>query len=416
MVVPRFAAPLPLPLAMSDLPSPTRIPGRRFLQSPGPTPVPDEVLHAMARQPMDMGDPRLDATIAACEAGLRGLLHSPAAEVFLYATNGHGAWEVVVENLLPPGSRVLIPGTGHFSDSWSVQTEALGRRVQNTPWQPGLPINPAVVAQALQDDPLHEIVAVFVVHTDTASGISSDLPALRAAMDATGHPALLVIDAVASLACTPIDMDALGANLVLGASQKGLMTPPGIGFVVVDAKALAVAERNPAPRFYWDWRLRQSPLNYRKFCGTPPQTLLAGLAAAFGLIEAEGEAALYARHRRLARAVQAAVAAWAEGGALGFFAQDPASRSVSVTTITVPEGVDVDALREVARDRFGVAIAGGLGPLAGKAFRIGHLGDSNAATILGCLGGIEAALRVQGIACGEHGLRRAIDSLVEDAE
>ncbi len=392
-----------------------RIPGRRFLQSPGPTPVPDEVLHATLRQPMDMGDPRLDATIAACEAGLRGLLHTEAAEVFFYATNGHGAWEAVVENLLPPGGTVLIPGTGHFSESWAVQTEALGRRVQRTPWLPGWPIDVAALAQALRDDAAQAIVAVFVVHTDTASGITSDLPAIRAAMNASGHPALLVVDAVASLGCMRIEMDALPANVVLGASQKGLMTPPGVGFVAVDQQACQVAERNPAPRFYWDWRLRQSPLSYRKFCGTPPQTLLAGLEAAFGLIALEGEAAVYARHRLLAGAVQAAVAGWAEGGALGFFALEAASRSVSVTTITVPEGLDVDALRCLARDQFGVAIAGGLGPLTGKAFRIGHLGDSNAATLLGCLGGLEAALRVQGIAVGPGGVQRAIDYLVAQA-
>jgi alanine-glyoxylate transaminase/serine-glyoxylate transaminase/serine-pyruvate transaminase len=398
------------------MPNSTRIPGRRFLQSPGPTPVPDEVLHAMARQPVDMGDPRLDATIAACESGLRGLLHSPGAEVFFYATNGHGAWEVVVENLLPPGATVLIPGTGHFSESWALQTEALGRRVVRTPWQPGWPIATAAITQALRDDPAHQIVAVFVVHTDTASGITSDLVAIRAAIDASGHPALLVVDAVASLACAPVGMDSLPANVVLGASQKGLMTPPGVGFVAVDAQALALAEHNPAPRFYWDWRLRRSPLSYRKFCGTPPQTLLFGLEAAFALIALEGEDALYARHRQLAGAVQAAVAGWAEGGALDFFARDPASRSVSVTTISVPEGTDVDALRALARDRFGVAIAGGLGPLAGKAFRIGHLGDSNPATIRGCLGGIEAALRVQGIAIGNGGVQRAIAHLVADAE
>ena len=398
------------------MPTSARIPGRRFLQSPGPTPVPDEVLHAMACQPMDMGDPRLDETIAACEAGLRRLLHSDTAEVFLYATNGHGAWEVVVENLLPPGGTVLIPGTGHFSESWAVQTEALGRRVIRTPWHPGWAIDAAAVTQALQSDPTHQIVAVFVVHTDTASGITSDLPALRAAIDAAGHPALLVVDAVASLGCTRIEMAALPANVVLSASQKGLMTPPGVGIVAVDARAAAVAERNPAPRFYWDWRLRSSPLSYRKFCGTPPQTWIAGLAAALGLIHQEGEAAVHTRHRQLARAVQAAVAGWSEAGALSFFAQDPASRSVSVTTISVPEGFDVDAMRAVARDRFGVAIAGGLGPLQGKAFRIGHLGDSNPATILGCLGGIEAALRMQGIPIGRDGLARAVDSLVADAD
>jgi alanine-glyoxylate transaminase/serine-glyoxylate transaminase/serine-pyruvate transaminase len=394
------------------MPHPTRIPGRRFLQSPGPSPVPDEVLAAIARQPVDMGDPRLDATLAACEHGVRSLLQSTAAEVFFYATNGHGAWEVVVENLLPPGGLVLIPGTGHFSESWAVQTEALGRRVVRTPWVPGLAVNPQDVAQALRDDAAQDIVAVFLVHTDTASGISNDLAAIQAAMANTGHPALLVVDAVASLGCTPVPMDALPANVVVSASQKGLMVPPGVGIVAVDAQAQAVAERNPAPRFYWDWRLRQSPLSYRKFCGTPPQTLMAGLAAALDLIALESPAEVYARHQRLAGAVQAAVAAWAQAGALGFFAQEPARRSVSVTTITVPQGFDVDGFRAIARDRFGVALAGGLGPLTGKAFRIGHLGDSNAATILGCLGGVEAALRVMGVPLGDNALRCAVDSLV----
>jgi alanine-glyoxylate transaminase/serine-glyoxylate transaminase/serine-pyruvate transaminase len=173
-----------------------------------------------------------------------------------------------------------------------------------------------------------------------------------------------------------------------------------------------VAQRNPAPRYYWDWRLRQSPLSYRKFCGTPPQTLMAGLAAALDLIALETPAEVYARHQRLAGAVQAAVAAWAQAGALGFFAQEPARRSVSVTTITVPQGFDVDGFRAIARDRFGVALAGGLGPLTGKAFRIGHLGDSNAATILGCLGGVEATLRVMGVPLGDNALRCALDSLV----
>ena len=394
------------------MPESTRIPGRRFLQSPGPTPVPDEVMQAMTRQPMDMGDPRLDATIAACEIGLRELLHAPEAKVFIYATNGHGAWEAVVDNLLPLGAAVLIPGTGHFSESWALQTEALGRQVVRTPWRPGWPVDPADVAQALRDDPGHIIQAVFVVHTDTSSGISSDIAAISAAMAATGHPALLVVDAVASLGCTPIDMPALGANVVLGASQKGLMTPPGLGLVAIDERAWAVGEANPAPRYYWDWRPRSSPLNYRKFCGTPPQTLLAGLEAALRLINAEGQDALYARHRQLSGAVHAAVQAWSSAGALGFFAQDPASRSVSVTTITVPDGTDVDALREVARERFGVSMAGGLGPLLGKAFRIGHMGDTNPATILGCLGGIEAALMVQGIPFGRDGVARAVDSMV----
>ena len=213
--------------------TPPRIPGRRFLHSPGPTPVPDEVLHAMSRQPMDMGDPRVDAVIAACENGLKRLLQTEAADVFFYASNGHGVWEAVVQNLIPPGGAALVPGTGHFSESWAVQTEALGRRVVRTPWHEGWPIDPAAVTQALRDDRAHEIAAVFVVHTDTSSGITSDLAALRAAIDAADHPALFVVDVVASLAAEPFDMDALRADAAVGASQKGLMCPPGVGLSLI---------------------------------------------------------------------------------------------------------------------------------------------------------------------------------------
>ncbi|HEY4065761.1 MAG TPA: aminotransferase class V-fold PLP-dependent enzyme [Burkholderiaceae bacterium] len=391
----------------------TRIPGHRFLHSPGPSRVPDEVLHAMSRQPMDLGDPRVDATIAACEAGLKRLLHTEH-DVFLYAANGHGAWEAVIANLVGPGTKVLIAGTGHFSESWALQTEAMGGVVVRTPWVEGLPIAPADIDAALRDDHAHEIKAVFVVHTDTASGITSDLSALRAAIDAAKHPALFVVDVVASLGAAPFDMTALRANVVLGACQKGLMVPPGLGFVAVDAQAFEFAARNPAPRFYWDWRLRQSPLAYRKFCGTPPQSLLAGLEAALGLIFHEGEAEVLARHRRLADAVHAAVERWSEGGAVRFFGAVPASRSVSVTTIAVGPGVDPEAMRTIARERFQVAIAGGLGPLAGRVFRIGHLGDINAAMVLGALAGVEAAMTVQRIPFGAGGVERAIASLGSD--
>ena len=388
----------------------SRIPGHRFLHSPGPSRVPDEVLHAMSRQPMDLGDPRVDLTIAACEAGLKRLLHTEH-DVFLYAANGHGAWEAVIANLVGPGTKVLIAGTGHFSESWAVQTEAMGGVVTRTPGVEGLPIAPADIEAALRADPAHEIKAVFVVHTDTASGITSDLPAIRAAIDAAKHPALLVVDVVASLGAAPFDMTALRANVVLGACQKGLMVPPGLGFVAVDTQAFEFAARNPAPRFYWDWRLRQSPLAYRKFCGTPPQSLLAGLEAALVLIFHEGEAEVLARHRRLADAVHAAVARWSEGGAVRFFGEVPASRSVSVTTIAVGPGVDPEAMRTIAREQFQVAIAGGLGPLAGRVFRIGHLGDINAAMVLGCLAGVEAAMTVQQIPFGQGGVERAIASL-----
>lgn len=390
---------------------PLRIPGRRLLHSPGPTPLPDAVLHAMSAQPMDLADPRVDANIAACEEGLKRLLHTRDADVFLYAANGHGAWEAVIENLAAPGQAVLVPGTGHFSESWAVQTEALGRKAVRTAWREGWPIDAAAVEQALRDDRSHTIRAVFAVHTDTASSVTSDIAALRRAIDAAAHPALLVADVVASLAAIPFSMDVLGVDVAVGASQKGLMCPPGVGFVAVNAAAFVVAERNPAPRFYWDWVRRRDALSYRKFCGTPPQNLLLGMEAALGLIFSEGLEAVWLRHAQHARAVHAAVEGWREGGALDFFAQQPASRSHSVTTITVPEGTDVDALRSVARERFQVSIAGGLGPLSGRAFRIGHLGDSNPAMMLGAIAGIEAALVAQGIPVGNGGTRRAVLSL-----
>jgi len=388
-----------------------RIPGHRFLHSPGPTHVPDEVLDAMRRQPMDLGDPRLVHVIEACENGLKRLLRTRDAEVFMFAGNGHGAWEVVIDNLVAPGQAVLVPGTGHFSESWGVQAEALGRRVIHTLYREGYPIDPATVEQALRADTEREIVAVFVVHTDTASGVTSDLRALRAAIDAADHPALFVVDAVASLAAAPFAMDELRINVAVGASQKGLMVPPGLAFVAVDSAAAEVASRNPAPRFYWDWGRRRSDLPYRKFCGTPPQNLLMGLDAALSLLFREGIDEVIARHQLLARAVHAAVDCWTRKGSLQFFCRVPECRSVSVTTVLVQPGIDPEAMRSVARERFQVAIAGGLGPLAGRVFRIGHLGDLNPAMILGCLAGIDAAMTVLGIPFGRDGTQQAIACL-----
>jgi alanine-glyoxylate transaminase/serine-glyoxylate transaminase/serine-pyruvate transaminase len=192
------------------------------------------------------------------------------------------------------------------------------------------------------------------------------------------------------------------------------MLQPGLAFVAADARAMDAARRNPAPRFYWDWERRVSEHSYRKFCGTPPLAHLAGLEAALGLIEAEGLGNVHARHARLARAVHAAVARWGEAGALRLFTKSAAARSVSVTAIEVSPGIDPEALRAVARERFQVAIAGGLGPLAGRVFRIGHLGDVNEAMILGCLGGVEAALQVQGIAHRRGGVEAAIATFTND--
>lgn len=392
-----------------------RIPGRLFLHSPGPTPIPDAVLHAMAQQPMDLADPRVDATIAACEDGLKRLLHTRDADVFLYAANGHGGWEAVIENVAAIGETVLVCGTGHFSESWAVQSEALGRRVVRTPWREGFPVDLQALEEALRADRARAIRAVFVVHTDTASSVTTDLAPIRPLLDRLGHPALFVADVVASVAACPFDFDALGVDVAIGASQKGLMCPPGLSFTAVNARALAHAKDTRVPRFYWDWARRKSDLSYLKFCGTPPMNLLFGLEAALGLIFAEGLPAVWARHALLASAVHAAVEGWKEGGALDFLAMDPAARSVSVTTITVRSNTDtntdIQALRTVARERYQVAIAGGLGPTTGRAFRIGHLGDCNAAMILGAIAGVEAALRTQGIPVGQGGVQRAVEAL-----
>ena len=306
-----------------------------------------------------------------------------------------------------------MPGTGHFSDGWADQVEAFGGVALRTPYVEGLPIDPAAVEAVLRDDTTHRIAAVFAVHTDTASGTTSDLAALRRAIDAAGHPALFVVDVVASLGATPFAMDALGVNVAMGASQKGMMLQPGMAFVAADERAMEVARANPAHRFYWDWQRRRSEHSYRKFCGTPPLAHLAGFEAALGLIAAEGLDRVHARHARLARAVHAAVGRWAEAGALRLFTKPVPARSVSVTAIEVKGGIDPEALRALVRERFQVAIAGGLGPLAGRVFRIGHLGDMNEAMILGCLAGVEAALHVQGIACGLNGVEAAVAALVD---
>ncbi len=394
----------------------TRIPGLRLLHAPGPTRVPDEVVAAMARQPMDLADPRLAHAIEACETGVKRLLKTQRAEVFFYAANGHGGWEALIANLGGAGTSILVPGTGHFSDSWAAQVEAFGGKVIRTPYAEGQPIDPAAIEAVLREDREHRIGAVFVVHTDTASGTTSDLLAMRRAIDAARHPALYVVDVVASLGAAPFAMDELGVNAVIGASQKGLMLQPGLAFVAADERALEAARRNPTPRFYWDWERRRAALGYRKFCGTPPLALVFGLEASIGLLEQEGLANVFARQARLASAVHAAVARWGEGGALRVFTKVPAARSVSVTAVEVGPGIDPEAVRTVARERFQVGIAGGLGPLAGRVFRIGHLGDMNEAMILGCLGGVEAAMRVVGVEFKNGGVDAAVAALARDVK
>ena len=390
-----------------------RLPGIRFVHSPGPTHVTDEVMHAMIRPMTDLADPRVVALIAACESGMKTLLNSPQSDIFFYASNGHGVWEAASTNLGSDKHSLLIAGSGHFSDQWAIQTEGLGLSVIRTPHTEGQRINVDAIETALRSDTAHKISAVMVVHTDTASGITSDLLEIRKAIDRAQHPALYVVDVVASLAASPFDMDALGVDVCLGSSQKGLMMPPGLGFVAVNAKAFDWSHQHAKPRFYWSWFERKTPVQSAKFCGTPPLAHLAGLEVSLRLLHEEGLSAVYARHQRLGGAVRAAVKAWSTQGAVQLHCQDPLGFSNSVTAVEVSQSIDPEALRTVAREKFQVAMAGGLGSLTGRAFRIGHLGDMNEPMILGALAGIEAAMRVQKIPYGDQGMPAAIAFLAE---
>lgn len=385
-------------------------PGRQFLHTPGPTAIPDRVLNAMHRQPLDLSDPQLAEIVQSCLDDLRTVF-ATAGDIFIYAANGHGGWEAVLSNLFEPGETALVPETGYFSDAWAAHARALGIDARAMPGDIRRAIDPSRLEAVLRDDRAGRIKAVLAVHADTATGVISDIPALRAAIDAARHPALLVVDVVASLGASPFRMDEWGVDVAIGASQKALMGPPGLAFVAANARARAVAAETRGPRHYWDWAYRAGPEGYRRFCGTAPEHNLFALRAALDLLAEEGLAAAQQRHAKLAGAVWRAIEAWSAAGDLGFNVLAPGERSVSVTTILTPAGFDGGKVREHARAHRGVALGGGLGALAGRAFRIGHLGDLNEPMILGCLAAVELTLRDLGLRCGRDGLPAAIDSL-----
>lgn len=386
---------------------------REFLHTPGPTHIPDRVLNAMHRQPYDLSDPRFLDLALSCFEDLKGIFRTEG-EVFLYASNGHGGWEAALSNLFEPGDCVLLPDVGHFSQSWGGHARAFGLEVLSPLGDRRRALDPQVVEDALRDDGVGRIKAVLAVQTDTATGITSDIPAIRAAIDAAGHPALLVVDVIASLAAAPFAMDDWGIDVAIGASQKALMGPPGLAAVAVSRRAAEVAATRAGPRYYWDWRIRSEREMYRRFCGTAPEHTLFGLREALDILAEDGLDAVIARHARLAAAVQATVAAWASAGALAFNALEPAERSVSVTTVLMPEGIDGQAFRDYVRDEHGVALGGGLGTMEGGAFRIGHLGSLNAPMVLGCLATVETALIRKSVPHGEGGLRAAVELLAAD--
>jgi alanine-glyoxylate transaminase/serine-glyoxylate transaminase/serine-pyruvate transaminase len=387
--------------------------GRNFLLTPGPTPVPERILNAMHRQPVDFAAPAFRELARGCLEDLRPIFKT-AGPVFLYTSSGHGAWEAALSNTLSPGERILVPVTGNFSAGWKDTAEALGLLAEDLPGDWRHAIDPAQLEARLSEDRGHAIKAVLAVPTDTATSVTSDIPALRAAIDRAGHPALLMVDVVASLVTTDFRTDEWGVDVAVGASQKGLMLPPGLGFTAAGEKALAACESATMPRRYWDWRERVSEEHYKWFCGTAPEHLVFGLREAIDMVMEEGLEAAFARHARLAGAVRRAVAVWCEAGALAFNAQVPEQRAQSVTTILTPEGFDADKVRTVCRERLDVALGGGLGRLQGRAFRIGHMGDINEPMILGALASVEAALAICGLPHGKGGVTAAIAYLAAE--
>ncbi len=384
--------------------------GRNFLMTPGPSSVPERVLQAMTRNAVDLAAPEFVAFARSCMDDLKPIFKT-GGDVFIYAANGHGAWEAALANTLSPGDRVLVPGTGHFAESWGLVAEALGLVVEVIPNDWRHAADPAVVEERLRADPGGSFKALLLVHTDTATGISNDVAAMRRAIDAAGHPALLMIDAVASLATTDFRMDDWGVDVAVSASQKGLMTPPGLSFTAVGDKARQAARGAGTPRYYWDWQRRQDPMWYRWYCGTPPEHLLFALRTALDMLAEEGLEQAIARHRRLADAVRAAVRAWSAAGVVGLNALEPERAADAVTTVRLADGFDAAAVKRLCHDRFNVSLGGGLGQLDGKAFRIAHMGDVNEPTVLGALASVEAALQLRDIPCAKGGVEAAIDSL-----
>ncbi|HEY9569088.1 MAG TPA: aminotransferase class V-fold PLP-dependent enzyme [Thalassobaculum sp.] len=386
--------------------------GRKFLNTPGPTNVPPRVLSAMHRDTMDLNDPEFLDAAAESFVGLKRVFRTEG-EVFSYIANGHGAWEAALVNVLAPGDLVLVPETGHFSSSWAGMAEALGIVVQTVPGDWRRAHDPEKIGQALADDTAHRIKAVLMVQTDTATGTTSDIRAVREAMNRAGHPALLVVDTIASLGTIDYRMDEWGVDVTIAASQKGLMMAPGLGFVAANDKAVAAHRRTVRERRYWDWTPRMGSGGYRAFCGTAPQLLIFGLREGLAALFEEGLERVFERHRVLAAATWKAIDVWAGAGALEINALVPAERSMGVTTIRTAEGIDGDRIREVCRDEMLAGIGGGLGTFGGKAFRIGHMGDMNAPMLYACLGAVEATLAYLDVPHTPGGVTAAVGHVAE---
>lgn len=385
--------------------------GRLFFANPGPTNIPDSILLATAHHTVDFNDEAFIALYEDCVAGVKRVLGT-TQHLFMYTGSGHAAWEASLVNLLSAGDEILIIETGHFSQSWARMASDLGvtTRLLAADWRRGADMG--ALHAALADDKTHAIKAVCAVHNETATGMVLPLSEVRAAMDATKHPALLLADTISSLGSLPFGMDALGVDAAVGGSQKGLMLPTGMSFTGVSEKAMAVHKTSTLPKHYFNWT-NMLARRQKSFVGTIPTSFFYGLKESLRLIEEEGLDNVTARHTRLARAVRAAVQRWSGNNGPQLFCTTPARMSDSVTAVLMPEGHDADAVRATALGRFNVSLGGGLGPLGGKVFRIGHLGDLNEPMILGTLASVEMALKLNGVPHGAGGVEAAMAALVE---
>jgi alanine-glyoxylate transaminase/serine-glyoxylate transaminase/serine-pyruvate transaminase len=384
--------------------------GREFLSIPGPTTVPDEVLAAMHRPAVDIYGAPLMAVTAGCLADLKKLFRT-RGQTYIYITNGHGSWEAAVSNLFSRGDKVLVLESGLFAAAWGRSAEALGINVETLPGDWRRAVDPAAVEARLRQDKAGEIKAVLTVQVDTASGVVNDIPAIRKAMTAAGHGALLAVDAIASLGTMPFEMDEWGVDVALTGSQKGLMLPPGLSFIAANDKAKAVHQHASLRTPYWDWTAREGPEHYQKYAGTPPVHMLFGLRQSLDMLFEEGLERAFERHRLLAEAARRAVTVWSEGGALELNISAPAQRSNSVTTVIMNGGRDPRPLLDYCSQKCGVVVGVGIGALNGKAFRIAHMGHVNAPMLLGTLAVIETGLVALGIPHGKGGVQAAIDWL-----
>lgn len=380
--------------------------GRALTAIPGPSVIPDRVLAAMHRAMPNIYEGELIETGNSVFRDLPGIAGTEG-RAFMPISNGHGAWEMALTNTLSRGDVVLVLGTGRFAPGWGVMAGKLGCEVETIDFGERAPADPSRLEDHLRADAGHRIKAILVVQVDTASSVLNDIAALRTAIDAAGHPALLMADCVASLGCVPYHMDAWGVDVTVGGSQKGLMVPPGLGLVWASDKALAAHKQANLVTPYWDWTARMDDdAFYLKFAGTSPVQHIYAMRTALDMLQEEGLENVWARHAIFADAVRAAVTAWSTEGGLSFNILDPASRANSTTTVLAGT-IDEARLRRVSDRQAGLTLGRGLGDFAGHAFRIGHMGHLNPPMVLGTLGTIEALLHEQGAPMGGSGIAAA---------